>query len=97
MSQIDTDIQKFAALVRLLIEKTKKQEQENERLTELVRQQTSEIDSLKTLLKELNGKYDTLMTAKMLNITDGNIDDTKKRVNNMIRTVNQCITLLSEK
>lgn len=97
MSQKTTDIQEFSARVRLLIERCKQQKQENERLSELVCQQTTEIENLRAMVKKLNEKYDALMAAKMLNITDGDIDETKKRVNNLIRTVNQCITLLSEK
>ena len=42
-------------------------------------------------------KYNALMTAKMLTIADTDIENTRKKVNKLIRTVNQCITLLSEK
>lgn len=54
------------------------------------------ITGLKKQLEEAEKKYDALMTAKMLSIADTDIENTRKKVNKLIRTVNQCITLLSE-
>lgn len=54
------------------------------------------ITELKKQLEEAERKYDALMTAKMLSIADTDIENTRKKVNKLIRTVNQCITLLSE-
>lgn len=54
------------------------------------------ITELKKQLEEAEKKYDALMTAKMLSIADTDIENTRKQVNKLIRTVNQCITLLSE-
>ena len=46
---------------------------------------------------ENESKYKELMDAKMLNIADGDLENARKRVNDLIRTVNQCITLLNER
>ena len=54
------------------------------------------ITELKKQLEEAERKYDALMTAKMLSIADTDIENTRKKVNKLIRTINQCITLLSE-
>jgi hypothetical protein len=35
--------------------------------------------------------------ARMLEITDGDLEGAKKRIAKLIRDVNKCITLLSEK
>jgi hypothetical protein len=35
--------------------------------------------------------------AKMLEVTDGDMEAAQKRVSKLIRDVNKCITLLSEK
>ncbi len=56
-----------------------------------------EIQELKKEINNLKENYNALVTAKMLNITDENIEETRKRINRIIRTVNQCITLLSER
>ena len=97
MTNNDFNIDNFALRVRLLIENTKKLEAENAELAVAVKSKDEEINRLKKIISEQEGKYNTLMTARMLDITDVNIDDVKKRVNGLIRTVNQCVTLLSEK
>lgn len=38
-----------------------------------------------------------LKLAKMLTVTDGDLEVAKKRVAGLVRDVNKCITLLSEK
>ena len=42
-------------------------------------------------------EYDTLKMAKMLEVTDGDLETSRKRVNKLIRDINKCITLLSGK
>lgn len=97
MTSNDFNIDKFALRVRQLIENAKKLEADNAELVVAVKSKDEEINRLKKIISEQEGKYNTLMTARMLDITDVNIDDVKKRVNGLIRTVNQCVTLLSEK
>ena len=97
MTSNDFNIDKFALRLRQLIENAKKLEADNAELVVAVKSKDEEINRLKKIISEQEGKYNTLMTARMLDITDVNIDDVKKRVNGLIRTVNQCVTLLSEK
>ena len=97
MTSNDFNIDKFALRVRQLIENAKKLEADNAELVVAIKSKDEEINRLKKIISEQEGKYNTLMTARMLDITDVNIDDVKKRVNGLIRTVNQCVTLLSEK
>ena len=97
MTSNDFNIDKFALRVRQLIENAKKLEADNAELVVAVKSKDEEINRLKKIISEQEGKYNPLMTARMLDITDVNIDDVKKRVNGLIRTVNQCVTLLSEK
>ena len=63
----------------------------------MVDERDKKIEDLKKQLEESEKKYNALMSAKMLNIADADIESTRKRINKLIRTVNQCITLLSEK
>lgn len=51
----------------------------------------------KALYEKLLHDYDTLKMAKMLQLTDGDLDTAKKRINKLIRDVNKCITVLSGK
>ena len=55
-----------------------------------------EIDGLKQQLAQEEKRYETLMTAKMLNVTDRDINNVKQRINKLQRSVTHCITLLSE-
>ena len=41
--------------------------------------------------------YESLMTAKMLQVSEGDMEAAKARLAKLIRSVNKCITLLSEK
>ena len=63
----------------------------------MVDERDKQIAELQKRLSEAEKKYNALMTAKMLTIADTDIENTRKKVNKLIRTVNQCITLLSEK
>ncbi|MFC2517551.1 MAG: hypothetical protein ACFNVO_11375, partial [Prevotella sp.] len=49
-------------------------------------------DSLQSVYKS----YDSLKMAKMVEITDGDMESAQKRLSKLIRDVNRCITLLSE-
>ena len=56
-----------------------------------------EIKDLQSQLRQEQENYRTLKMAKMLEVTDGDMEVAKKRVTKLIRDVNKCITLLSEK
>lgn len=97
MASSQFNIEEFALRLRQLISQNQNLKKENADILFVVKDKDEEILILKNKIKELEEKYNALLTAKMLNITDDNIEDSKKRVNHLIRTVNQCITLLSEK
>ena len=48
-------------------------------------------------LEQADREYQLLKMAKMLEITDGDMESVQKRVAKLIRDVNKCITLLSDK
>ena len=62
----------------------------------MVDERDEEIASLKAQLSEAQNNYTLLKMAKMLEITDGDMETTQKRIAKLIRDVNKCITLLSE-
>ena len=57
----------------------------------------AEIADLKAELELWQAEYDNLKLTKMLEITDGDMETAQKRVAKLIRDVNKCITMLSEK
>lgn len=90
-------INTFATRVRQLILKNRDLRKESSDLHALVDERDKEIEALKAQVEKLQHDYDSLKLAKMLQLTDGDIDTARKRVNKLIRDVNKCITVLSGK
>ncbi len=97
MLKAESDIKTLTTNVRRLILRFTEQKKENAELYAMVDERDRQIAELKQQLSETERKYNAMMAAKMLSIADTDIDTTRKKVNKLIRTVNQCITLLSEK
>ena len=97
MTNGSIDINEFAVRIRSLIRYTEKLKASNAELSNAISVKDDEIEQLKAKLSEQEEKYNALLTARMLDITDGNIETVRKQVNNLIRNVNLCITLLSDK
>lgn len=87
----------FTTRVRQMILQYGETKKENEELYAMVDERDSQIKSLEAKLEQANKNYQMLKMAKMLEITDGDMETTQKRVSKLIRDVNKCITLLSDK
>ena len=87
----------FATRVRQMILQYEALKKENDELYELVDQREQEIKQLQEQLSRAEADYNSLKMAKMLEVTDGDMETAQKRVAKLIRDVNKCITLLSEK
>ena len=68
-----------------------------QKLNEQVEEKNAQIKQLQEQLAQAQRDYDSLKMAKMIEITDGDIEGAKKRVQSLIRDVDKCITLLSGK
>ena len=87
----------FATRVRQMILQYEALKKENDELYALVEQREQEIKQLREELSQAEADYNSLKLAKMLEVTDGDMETAQKRVAKLIRDVNKCITLLSEK
>lgn len=87
----------FATRVRQMILQYEALKKENDELYALVDQREQEIKQLQGELSQVEADYNSLKMAKMLEVTDGDMEAAQKRVAKLIRDVNKCITLLSEK
>ncbi len=87
----------FATRVRQMILQCEALKKENDELYALVDQREQEIKQLQGELSQAEADYNSLKMAKMLEVTDGDMETAQKRVAKLIRDVNKCITLLSEK
>ena len=69
---------------------------ENEELYAMLYKNEKDISDLKEKLIQASNDYDSLKMAKMVRITDGDLETAKKRLSKLIRDVNKCIAVLSE-
>ena len=91
------NIKVFASQVRQLILQLRKLKQQNADLEAMVQKLKEENVQATQKLKAMQVEYNSLVMGKMLHITDNDLETSKQRINNMIRTVDRCITILSEK
>lgn len=87
----------FATRVRQMILQYEEVKKENNELYDLVDQREKEIAKLEAQLKQAQSDYNSLKMAKMIEISDGDMEGAQKRISKLIRDVNKCITLISEK
>ena len=87
----------FATRVRQMLLQYEELKKENDELYTLVDRREQEIKQLQRDLDQAHDDYNVLKMAKMLEVTEGDMETAQKRVSKLIRDVNKCITLLSEK
>ena len=87
----------FTNRVRQLILQYDDKKKEIIALEEKLKKRENQIKELEAKLNQLHNDYTSLKMAKMIEISDGDMEDAQKRLSKLIRDVNKCITLLSEK
>lgn len=87
----------FTTRMRKLVIKYGELKEENRRLRAALGKSEAENADTRRQLAKAREDYDMLMMAKMLEVTDGDMGNAQKRLAKLIRDVNKCITLLSEK
>ena len=97
MSANEKTINTFATRVRQMILKFKDIKHENAELYAMVDERDAKIKELQEKLTQAKHDYDSLKMAKMMTISDSDMETTQKRIAKLIRDVNKCITLLSDK
>ena len=86
----------FATRIRQLILQYKELKEENAALVEMVDELEKQIAQFKVKLTQAESEYNSLKMAKMIEISDTDLEGAKSRLSKLIRDVNKCITLLSE-
>lgn len=87
----------FTTRVRQMILQYSDLKKENSELYAMVDERDAQIKDLQKKLEQADREYQLLKMAKMLEVTDGDMESAQKRVSKLIRDVNKCITLLSDK
>jgi predicted nucleic acid-binding Zn-ribbon protein len=96
MAEESNTLKLFTTRMRQLILQYQATKKENEELYAMVDLREKEVQQLKEQLDQARKDYQSLQMAKMIEITDGDMDAAKKRIAGLIREVNKCITLLSD-
>ena len=86
----------FETRVRQMILRFQELKKENNALHVQLQKDEQEIVSLKSKLAQADNNYNSLKMAKMMEITDGDLESAKARVSKMIRDVNKCISILRD-
>ena len=89
-------ITQFETRVRQLILKFQELKKENQELYAMVEKAEKDIKDLQARITQKDNDYNALKMAKMMTITDGDLEAAKARVQKLIREVNKCITLVSD-
>ena len=86
----------FQMRVRQLILRFQEMKKENEELYAMVDKIEQDQKGLLAKLEEKQRQYDSLKMAKMISVSDEDVEMTKKRLSKLIRDVNKCIAVLTD-
>ena len=87
----------FSTRVRQMILQYEEMKAKNADLLTLVEERNTMISNLEQQLAQAKKDYDSLKMARMIEVTNGDLESAQKRLSKLIRDVNKCITLISEK
>ena len=96
MNPNEKAIATFETRIRQMILRFQELKKENEDLHALVEKNEQDIKTLQARLTQADNDYQSLKMAKMMEITDGDLESAKARVAKMIREVNKCIAILND-
>lgn len=96
MDAKEKTINLFTTRARQLILQYKELKKENAELYTMVDELEKKVKQLEVRLTQAQNEYESLKMAKMIDISDSDMEGAKKRLSKLIRDVNKCITLLSE-
>ena len=96
MSSNEQTIATFQTRVRDLLHRFQELKKENADLYAMVEKNEKEMKQLQAKLAQADNDYNALKMAKMMEITDGDLESAKARVAKLIRDVNKCIAILSD-
>ena len=96
MTSNEQTIATFQTRVRDLLQRFQELKKENADLYAMVEKNEQDMKALQAKLAQADDDYNALKMAKMMEITDGDMESAKARVAKLIRDVNKCIAILSD-
>lgn len=96
MTSNEQTLATFQTRVRQMILSFKQLKKENEELYAMLDKSEKDIQVLRDKLNQQVNDYNSLKMAKMMEITDGDLESARNRLSKLIRDVNKCIAILTE-
>ncbi len=96
MNSNEKVLKDFETRVRQMLLRFQQLKKENQDLCNLLEQNKRELQELRDKLDQKGRDYDSLKMAKMIEISDGDLEGAKNRLSRLIRDVNKCIAILSD-
>lgn len=96
MTESEKALATFQTRVRQMILRFEEMKKENQDLYAIVEKNEQDIKQLQAKLNQQERDYQSLKMAKMMEITDRDLDGAKERLSKLIRDVNKCIAVLSD-
>ena len=96
MTQNEKTLATFETRVRQMLLRFQELKKENEELYQMVEKNEQDIKSMQEKLAQTEKDYNALKMAKMMEITDGDLQGAKDRLAKLIREVNKCIAVLGD-
>ena len=96
MTESEKALATFQTRVRQMILQFKELKKENGELCAMIEKNEQDINQLKANIAKHERDYQSLKMAKMIEISDGDLNGAKDRLAKLIRDVNKCIAILSD-
>ena len=96
MAQNEKVLANFQTRMRQMILRFQELKKENADLYAMVEDGEQRVKQLEEKLAQQERDYQSLKMARMMEITDGDLDGAKELVAKLIRDVNKCIAVLSD-
>ena len=88
-------MKQFEAKVRQLVAQFRVLKQENADLYAELEGKEEEIKTLKADLAQSKNDYNNLKLAKMIEVSDADVKESKMKITRLVREINKCINMLS--
>lgn len=96
MTPNEKTIAMFETRMRQMILRFQELKKENNDLYAQIEEDEKQMETLRQQLDQKQKDYEALKMARMISITDGDLQSAKDRLAKLIREVNKCIGILSD-
>lgn len=96
MTPNEKTIATFETRMRQMILRFQELKKENNGLYAQIEEDEKQMETLRQQLDQKQKDYEALKMARMISITDGDLQSAKDRLAKLIREVNKCIGILSD-